>query len=300
MALRDTIRELTRNHLDNHNGMILGQCLTAVGWVDNTVPNTKNVFELPLTDVAGADIAVGCAVAGRRPILVIRFQDFLMLNGNALVYFAAKRKECFGKSVPIFVRAMAREGSGAGNSHSGRLHSVFCHFPGLRCYAPVTPGEYTKCWNDFMNHDDPAICFEHRSTMSEEREYPSVIKSKSRITVIGISLAKVNAYTAVSELERQGIDCDFINIVSLKPLDLTLAAESLKKTGTGIVIDTGHETCGMARDIAYQLMHMTGSYVFAKGIGDYSSGCRSGCENLTPDSDQIIEAIKCCLSSSRV
>ena len=42
-TVAETIKELTFNHLNKKNGVILGQCLSAVGWVQNTIPPQKKV-----------------------------------------------------------------------------------------------------------------------------------------------------------------------------------------------------------------------------------------------------------------
>ena len=85
-TVADTIRELTRRHIDENNGLVIGQCLSAVGWVQNTVPAQEiGIEELPMTDVAGAVIAVGAALTGRRPIFILRFQSLNWLNSSPLV-----------------------------------------------------------------------------------------------------------------------------------------------------------------------------------------------------------------------
>src|ERR1035437_1666806 len=109
LTVAETIKAITKDHLENHNGMLLGQCITAVGWVNNTIPDTCNIVELPMTDVAAAGMACGAALMGRRPIFVVRFQDFMMLNGSALINFAAKTKELHGVACPVFIRALASE-----------------------------------------------------------------------------------------------------------------------------------------------------------------------------------------------
>ena len=59
-TVAETIRDISREHIAQNNGILLGQCLTAVGWVQNTVPaQTEGIVELPMTDVSGAGIAVG-------------------------------------------------------------------------------------------------------------------------------------------------------------------------------------------------------------------------------------------------
>jgi len=274
-TLRDTIKEITRQH----NSLIFGQCLSAVGWVNGTVPDTKNIVELPMSDVAGAGFAVGAAVAGVRPILVIRFQDFLMLNGSILINFAAKRKDINGRSCPLWVRALAQEGNGTGCCHSAKLHSIFMHFPGLRIYAPITPSEYKECWEDFMVHDDPAICFEHRQTFDNEEDIKDIYNPTTNFTIYAISLARMNALKAAKEL-----NCNFVNIYKLKPIWFNPINTK------GLVVDTGFETCSAARDIAYRLMLKTGERHEALGLKDVSCGCIE--ENLTPTTEEIIKKCK--------
>lgn len=291
-TLRETIKEVIQNHLDK-GGLIGGQCLSAVGFVNNTIPDqTKGVIEAPMSDVGFADIMVGTAIAGRRPIVVIRFQDFLLLNGNALIMFAAKRKEIFGKSCPIFVRAIAREGNGTGNSHSGKLHSMFMHFPGLRIWAPITPLEYKECWKDFMEHDDPLICFEHALTLNNKDEMQEVRKCEPSFTLFGVSYARMNILKAADTLKRYGIDCDYFPITKLRPFQISKSwVESLQESQAGLVVDTGFETCGAARDIAYQLTQASGVIVGALGLEDKSVGVAKEYENLTPSVERIIKEV---------
>ena len=127
-TVAETIRDLTRELIDSGKGITLGQCLTAVGWVQNTIPPREfGNYELPMTDIAGAGIAVGVALTGRRPIFVLRFQSFLWLNASPLVNYAAKSKELFGVPCPILIRAIATEGDGAGPIHTNCFHSIFMH-----------------------------------------------------------------------------------------------------------------------------------------------------------------------------
>jgi pyruvate/2-oxoglutarate/acetoin dehydrogenase E1 component len=279
-TLRDTIKEISRVHAEN-GGYILGQCLSAIGWVNGTVPEVKNIIELPMVELTGAGIACGIAITGNRPILVIRFQDFLVLNGSVLVNFAAKRKDVFGKSCPLWVRALALEGNGTGGTHSGKLHSTFMHFPGFRIYAPITPSEYIECWEDFMAHDDPAICFESRLTFDNDEDIEDIFVPNSNFTLYGISLARLNARKVAKKLK-----CNFINIYKLKPLEINMMATK------GLVVDTGFETCSAGRDIAYQLILSTGNRHESLGLKDVAVGCRIGTENLTPTEEEILEKCK--------
>ncbi|MBU3923832.1 MAG: hypothetical protein KJ592_02860 [Nanoarchaeota archaeon] len=292
-TLAETIKEITRKHLEENNGIILGQCLSAVGWVNNTVPDTKNIIELPMTDIAGAGIAAGLAITGRRPIFVIRFQDFMFLNSSTLVNYTAKAKEIFNISVPVFIRALATEGNGTGPVHSAVLHSIFMHMPGFKVCSPMTPGEYTQVWDEFMKSDGPIYVSEHRKSFNQTDEIPDIISPDADITIYGISTARFSAIQAIETLKQEGIKCNFVNILWLKPLDLTeKLTMPLMKSGIGLVVDTDFEIAGASQSIAYELMKKTNKYVEALGAEDRSVGTAQRYENGTPSPEKIITKIK--------
>src|SRR3989344_8026046 len=163
MTSAETIKEITREHLLKGNGVALGQCLTAVGWVGGTVPElTENdgLVELSMADVAGGGIAVGFALAGRRPIYIVRYQGFQWFNAPFVANYAAKSKDMWGIPCPIFVRSIAMDGA-IGPVASGSHHSIFTRMPGVAVCAPMTPGEYKQAWDWVIAHDIPVYASEH-------------------------------------------------------------------------------------------------------------------------------------------
>jgi acetoin:2,6-dichlorophenolindophenol oxidoreductase subunit beta len=291
LTVADTIRAITRQHLEYDNGLLLGQSITAVGWVNNTVPDCRGIVELPMTDVAGAGIAVGAALVGRRPIFVIRFQDFLMLNGSQLINYAAKTKELHGKSAPLFVRAIAAEGLGP--VHSGVLHGVFMHFPGFKVCAPMTPNEYKQVWEDFMSGEDPFLVSEHRMSFTNRDELSDFQTGSPDITLFPISCTRFETLKAVEILASEGIRCNIAHIVYLKPFVVEYRfVEPLQRSGLGLVIDPGYEIAGAARSIAYELNEATGLPVRALGTEDHVKCLCPSMQNRAPDAARIVTAVK--------
>ncbi|OGP24083.1 MAG: hypothetical protein A2X99_08915 [Deltaproteobacteria bacterium GWB2_55_19] len=289
-TVAETIREITRAHLEG-GGMLLGESISAVGWVNNTVPDAGNIMELPMTDVAGAGIAVGSALAGRRPIFVVRFQDFLILNGSPLIFYAAKLKGLHEKSAPVFVRAIAAEGLGP--VHSGVLHSLFMHFPGFKVASPMTPREYEDVWRVYMESDDPFICSEHRASYSNKDELTDEIMAGADITIYAISATRFEAKKAARLLKNDGVRCNVVNIVWLKPFTLTKRiTEPLKESRIGLVVDPGHEIAGASESIAYSMMINTGYPVKALGLEDRTKCLCPPLQNRAPDAGRIVEAAK--------
>lgn len=297
-TVADTIREITKRHLTQNNGLLLGESISAVGWVNNTVPNCPGIVELPMTDVAGAGIAVGAALIGRRPIFVIRFQDFLILNGSPLIFYAAKTKELHGKGAPIFVRAIGAEGLGP--VHSGILHSIFMHFPGFRVCSPMTPKEYEEIWEDFITNDDPMIVSEHRMSYSNTQEMKDVIVENADITLYAISSVRFEVIKAAEMLKRDGIKCNIVHILWLKPFAITdRLIEPLLQSKRGIVIDPGYEIAGASQSIAYELNQATGCSVKALGLYDRTKCLCPPFQNKAPDADRICETAKEVLQNER-
>lgn len=288
-TVAETIKEITRKHLNDNNGLLFGQAIAAVGWVNNTVPNCNNIVEFPMSDVSNMGIACGAAIAGRRPIIVIRFQDFLWLNSSTLVNYAAKSKDILGTPTPIFVRALAQENAGC--VHSGILHSVFMHMPGFRICSPMTPKEYEEAWDDFMAHDDPMIVSEHRASFSSTREFSNSDK-KAEISLFPISAARFNADEAAERLNSEGIKCNVAHVMWLKPLKKEHLLSALGNSRAGLVIDATFEICGAAQSISYELMLETGKPVKALGLEDRSVGVSYESRNPTPSAEKIVATAK--------
>lgn len=293
----ETIKEITQHHLTKGNGLLLGQCVSAVGWIGGTVPDCEGIIEISMTDVAGPAFAVGCALMGRRPIFVVRYQGFMWYNSSSLVNYAAKSKQVWGKPVPIFIRSIGMEGNGIGHTASSCIHSIFMHSPGMPVAAPMTPNEYRAVWDHFMANDDPLYVSEHRRSFPLTSEMPDVVRDDANITVIAISASRLNMLEADKALREKGVKCDIFHILWLKPFAAKKELlESLKRTKRGLVIDSDYEIAGAARSIAYELMHLTGVYVHALGLEDRVCGVAAHLENITPSPQKIAAVVQKCVN----
>ncbi|MBI5140271.1 MAG: hypothetical protein HZA94_02390 [Candidatus Vogelbacteria bacterium] len=288
-TVAETIKEITQQHLEQNNGLLFGQAITAVGWVNNTVPNCRNIVEFPMADVSNMGIACGAAISGRRPIIVIRFQDFMWLNSSPLVNYAAKSKDIFGTSTPIFVRSLAQKNAGC--VHAAVLHSLFMHMPGFRVCSPMTPNEYQEVWHDFMVHDDPMYVSEHRTSFGNTEELKNNY-DQADVTLIPISDSRFNVNEAVRILAKENIACNVAHVMWLKPFKNDHILKALASSKCGLVIDAGFEICGAAQSIAYSLIWASDKPVKALGLYDKSVGVTPETENATPDAQRIAEVVR--------
>jgi pyruvate dehydrogenase E1 component beta subunit len=54
-------------------------------------------------------------------------------------------------------------------------------------------------------------------------------------------------------LAEQGIECEVVDLRTLRPLDVDTIADSVKKTGRCVVVEVGWPVCGFGAEVAYQV-----------------------------------------------
>jgi len=294
-TVAETIKKITRNHLEKNNGLAMGQCLSAVGWVGGTVPEMtqeEGIVELSMADVAGGGIAVGTALSGRRPIYIVRYQGFQWYDCPIIINYAAKAKEMWGVPCPIFVRSIAMEG-GIGPVASNSHHSLYTRMPGIPVCAPMTPKEYESIWDYFMAHDDPIYVSEHRRSFAIDYEMPDTVHDQADITILAISATRLNALEAIKQLKEENITCNLIHILWLKPFEVSdkiIAAVNGSKYGA-LILDGDYEN-GVLKTIAFDLSQKVNKQVNVLGLEEKAAGFAPHFDNLPPSSDRIINKIK--------
>jgi len=55
---------------------------------------------------------------------------------------------------------------------------------------------------------------------------------------------------AATELEKEGINCEVIDVATISPLDLDTILESVGKTGRLVIVHEAARTCGVGAEIA--------------------------------------------------
>jgi acetoin:2,6-dichlorophenolindophenol oxidoreductase subunit beta len=307
--MRDIIRKISREHLEKNNGVLLGQCLTAVGWVGNTVPEKsekEGIVELSMDDTSAGYILSGIAAGDeRRPIYVVRYQGFQWFNSVGIINYAAKSKEMWGVPCPVFVRSIGMEGSGKegrekraiGPVASACHHGLFYRMPGIPIASPMTPKEYEKTWDHFMSHDDPMYVSEHRRGWDVDYEMEDIVnESDVDMTLFPISSTRLNVIEAEESFKKENIKVNVIHLPWIKPFHLNDKDEKIryaldKSKYGGLVLD-GDFINGVAKPIAYDLMHKFDAKVHALGLEERASGFAPWCDNVAPPSEKIFSYVR--------
>ena len=293
-TVRETIKQIIRDHLKRKKGKVFGQCLTAVGWVGGTLPKLyekDGMIELSMADVAGGGIVTGSALMNEKPIYVIRYQGFNWYNAPMIVNYAAKSKEIFNEPCPVFVRGIGMEGAigpVAGSSH----HSLYFRMPGVKIVSPMTPKEYEKIYRNFMDGDDVYYVSEHRGSFNNKKELINDIKGRKDFVIIAVSITRFEAIEAKKMLEKKGLKIGIVHVLWIKPFKITknsIKCISKSKYG-GIILDDDYVD-GISNSLANKLNHLTNKKIYSMGLNDKSAGFHKKVDNLPPNSTQISKRI---------
>jgi len=220
------------------------------------------VFDMPVSENALTGMAVGAAIGGYKPVLVHQRLDFALVSIDQIVNSAAKWFYMFGGQtpVPMVIRMIVGRGWGQGPTHSQALHSWFAHIPGLKVVMPSTAADAKGLLLESIFDPNPVIFIEHRWLHNAIGFVPegdfrlpigkaNIVRSGKDVTLIAVSLMVPEALRSSEYLSLQGIDCEIIDLRSVRPIDWDIIFSSVEKTGRLVVLDIGHTSVSISSEI---------------------------------------------------
>ena len=273
LAFSLAINEAFHQTMDADASVILiGQGTKSPWYVGNTAEGLLNrfgddrVIDTPVSESAITGAAVGAALAGLRPIVVHPRMDFMFYAFDAIFNAAANWYGMNGgrASVPVVFWGIVNRGGEQAAQHSQALHAMFAHAPGLKVVMPSTPYDAKGLMVAAIRDENPVVFIDDRWLYTQKEHVPEELyaveigkgvirRPGNDVTLVAISHMAHEAVQAVPELEAAGIDVEIIDPRTIKPLDIDLIVQSVKKTGRLVVADVGWMTCGVSADIVAQV-----------------------------------------------
>jgi len=265
----EAIREATAECMAaDQNVYVIGLGVPGPGAIfDTTSGLTKQfgedrVLDMPASENAMTNIALGAFTAGMRPIMVHQRMDFATVSMDALVNEVAKWHFMYaGKlKAPLTVRMIIGRGWGQGPQHSQSLQAWFAHVPGLKVVMPTTPYDVKGMLISSVEDDAPVIFLEHRWLYNISGEVPEgpyrvpldkarVARKGKDITLAATSYMTIESLRAAEMLAEIGIDSEVIDLRCLQPFDTQTLLDSVRKTGHIVVSDTGNTSFGISAEV---------------------------------------------------
>jgi len=251
-AIRDALRE---EMIRDPKVILLGEDIGIYGGAYGATRGLYEEFgpervrDTPISEEAIPGAACGLAMCGYRPVAEIMYFDFMTLAMDQFVNQAGKNRYMFGgkTAVPMVLRTEGGTGRGIAAQHSQSLEAWFTHAPGILVVAPATPYDAKGMLKASIRDNNPVLFIEHKMLYGTKGEVPdgdyivdlgkaAVRRQGKDVTLISYSRCALHCNQAAADLAKEGIDCEVIDLRSLKPLDVDCIIESVKKTGRVVMV----------------------------------------------------------------
>jgi pyruvate dehydrogenase E1 component beta subunit len=219
-------------------------------------------MDMPTAENGMTGVAIGSALTGLRPVMTHQRVDFAILALEQIVNQAAKWHYMFAGEmrVPLCIRIIIGRGWGQGPQHAQSLQAWFAHIPGLKVVMPATPHDAKGLLTAAIEDDGPVVVLEHRWLYNTFGPVPAepyavpignarVARPGRDVTIVAVSYMVIEALRAAERLSAAGIECEVIDLRSLRPLDGDTVLASIGRTRRLVVCDTGWTAFGVGAEI---------------------------------------------------
>lgn len=237
----------------------------------------RRVIDTPISELGFAGIGVGAAMHGLRPIVEFMTFNFAVLAADQIINHATKVKYMTGGQAdcPIVFRGPNASAGQLGATHSVAFDSMYAHFPGLKVIYVSEPDDAKGLMKSAIRDDNPVLFMESeqmyglKGEVSDEEDYiipigkGKIKREGSDVTIVAHGKMYHVAVQAAAQLAKDGVECEIIDPRTVKPLDLPLIIESIKKTNRCVVVDEAHPFGGLAAEIGFLIQREAFDYLDA-------------------------------------
>ena len=276
----------------------------------------QRVIDTPITEHGFTGLAVGAAFGDLRPIVEYMTFNFSMQAIDQIINSAAKTLYMSGGQMgcPIVFRGPNGAASRVAAQHSQCFASWYAHCPGLKVVSPWSAADAKGLLKSAIRDPNPVIFLENEVMYGQSFDVPdtdewlvpigkgNIVKQGSDVTITAFSIMVGNALEAAQELSKKGIEAEVIDLRTLRPLDIDLIVQSVKKTNRLISCEEGFPFAGIGAELGMQVNEKAFDYLDAPIMRvtgkDVPMPYAANLELLTlPQSDDVIKAaLKVCYS----
>ncbi len=278
-ALREAMREAMQRDpnvflIGEEVGEYQGAYKISQGLLEEFGP--KRVIDTPITEHGFAGLAIGAAFVGLKPIVEFMTFNFAMQAMDQIVNSAAKTNYMSGGLVrcPIVFRGPNGAAARVGAQHSQNYAATYGHIPGLKVIAPYSAEDSKGLLMSAIRDPNPVIFLENEMLYGHSFDVPDevepieigkgkIVRPGNDVTITAFSIQVGMALTAAEILASDGIDCEVIDLRTIKPLDTDLINGSVRKTNRLVAVEEGWFFGGVSTTIATIIMQESFDYLDA-------------------------------------
>ena len=229
----------------------------------------KRVIDTPITEQGFAGLGVGAAFGGLKPIIEFMTFNFSMQAIDQIINSAAKTLYMSGGQMgcPIVFRGPNGAASRVAAQHSQCFASWYAHCPGLKVVSPWSASDAKGLLKSSIRDPNPVIFLENELLYGEKFEVneiddliplgkANILRKGNDITIVAFSIMVGKALEAAETLSNENISCEVIDLRTIKPLDIDLIINSIKKTNNLVVCEEGFPFAGISSEIISQVQEL--------------------------------------------
>lgn len=271
----------------------------------------RRVMDTPLAECGIIGTAVGMAATGLRPVAEIQFSGFTMQAFDQIEQNMARLRNRSRGRYPMSMVMRAPYGGGirAVEHHSESREAYWAHTPGLKVVIPSGPRNARALLAAAIEDPDPVVFYEPKAVYRAFREEvpdehetlpigtAQIARPGTDLTIVSYGAMMQPVKEAVEDLaDLDGIDCEVVDLLSIKPMDTETICESVRRTGRCVVVHEGPRTCGVAAEVIARINEHAFEHLIApvkRVTGfDIHFPFLQVEEHYLPDPDSIAEAVR--------
>jgi pyruvate dehydrogenase E1 component beta subunit len=225
------------------------------------------IRDTPLSENGFVGAGIGAALGGLRPIVEIMTVNFSLLALDQILNTAATYLHMSGGqfNVPLVIRMATGAGRQLAAQHAHSLEGLYAHIPGLKVVTPATVEDARWMLGSALNDPDPVLIFEHcnlynmegslpEDTTAVDIEHARIARPGKDVTIVTYSASLFKSLEAATKLASEGIDCEVIDLRTLRPLDTETIVRSIQKTHRALVVDEGWRSGSISAEVSARIM----------------------------------------------
>ena len=244
------------------------------GMLDEFGP--KRVIDTPISELGFAGIAIGSTMTGNRPIVEYMTFNFSLVGIDQIINNAAKIRQMSGGQFkcPIVFRGPTGSAGQLAATHSQAFENWFANTPGLKVIVPSNPYDAKGLLKSAIRDDDPVIFMESEQMYGDKGEVPEgeytipigladIKREGNDVTVVSFGKIIKEAYKAAEHLSSEGIECEIIDLRTVRPMDHKTIINSVKKTNRLVILEEAWPFGNVSTEITYQVQSQAFDYLDA-------------------------------------
>ena len=228
----------------------------------------QRVIDTPISELGFAGIGVGSTMTGNRPIIEFMTFNFALVGIDQIINNAAKIRQMSGGQFPcpIVFRGPTASAGQLAATHSQAFESWYANCPGLKVIVPSNPYDAKGLLKSAIRDDDPVIFMESEQMYGDKGEVPEgeytlpigvadIKREGSDVTIVSFGKIIKVAYAAAETLAKEGIECEIIDLRTIRPMDYEAIFTSVKKTNRLVVLEESWPFGNISTEITYQVQN---------------------------------------------